>query len=268
MGFKRLNFLLVCLGFLFVLSFLIPWAAPQNPLDINLDGRLMAPSANHLFGTDDLGRDVLSRVLQGFSTTVMVSLSALVSALLIGIVLGGLAGYYYKRWVDAGFNWIVSLIMSIPFLLIMASILSLTTPSIYKAYVILAAVMWVNTARLVRAEVIKRMPLDYVMASRALGSTEWNIMVKDILPACTQSGVYFSITYLPEIIALEAGLSFLGLGVQPPAPGLGKMIFDGLNYIISAPWMALFPALSLFVLVFTINLIVKFRGGEYAKLIR
>lgn len=241
---------------LFVLSYFIPWLATQDPIAIDLDERLMAPSGAHLFGTDDLGRDVLSRVLHGFSTTVMVSLAALVSALGIGIFLGSVAGYFYKHWVDWGFNWLASLIMSIPFLLIMASILSLTTPSIGMAYLILAGIMWVNTARLVRAEVIKRMPLDYVIAARALGSTEWSIVAKDVLPACTQSAVLFSISYLPEIIALEAGLSFLGLGVQPPDPGLGKMIFDGLNYINSAPWIALFPAAALFVFVLLVNVLL------------
>ena len=253
---NNINFLVYCMIGLFVLSYFIPWLATQDPVGIDLNERLMAPSGAHLFGTDDLGRDVLSRVLHGFSTTVMVSLAALVSALGIGIFLGSLAGYFYKHWVDWGFNWFASLIMSIPFLLIMASILSLTTPTIGKAYLILAGIMWVNTARLVRVEVIKRMPLDYVTAARALGGTEWNIVVKDVLPACTQSAVLFSISYLPEIIALEAGLSFLGLGVQPPDPGLGKMIFDGLNYIYAAPWIALFPAAALFVLVLFVNVLL------------
>jgi len=244
-----------CLLVLFALSYLLPFAATQDPVSLNLDNRFLAPSLDHLFGTDDLGRDVLSRVLHGFSITVMVSLAALVSALLIGIFFGSIAGYFYKRWVDWIFNWVTSLIISIPFLLIMASILSLTKPNIIKAYLILTGIMWVNTARLVRADVITRIHLEYVVASRAFGYPEWSILIRGILPASMASAILFSISYLPEIIALEAGLSFLGLGVQPPNPGLGKMIFDGLNYIYTAPWIALFPAFALFLLVLCINII-------------
>nr|VFJ55790.1 MAG: peptide/nickel transport system permease protein [Candidatus Kentron sp. FW] len=250
---------------LFIISHLLPRLAGQDPITIDLDERLMAPSVAHLFGTDDLGRDVFSRVLHGFSATVTISLAALFSALGIGIFLGSIAGYFYKRWLDWGINWIISLISSLPFLLIMASILSLTTPGIGKAYLILAGIMWVNTARLVRAEVIKQMALDYVRAARALGSTEWRIMTREVLPACTYSAFLFSISYLPEVIALEAGLSFLGLGIQPPAPGLGRMIFDGMNYIHSAPWIPLFPAVALFVLVLSVNVILL-SGGKRNEL--
>lgn len=253
MLYKKAKFLGTWILVLFALSYLLPLAVTQNPLELNLDNSLLAPSLSHLFGTDDLGRDVLSRVLHGFSITVMVSLAAVVSALIIGTILGSIAGYFYKSWIDWLFTWITNLIISVPFLLIMASILSLTQPGIIKAYVILTCIMWVNTAKLVRAEVIKRMPLNYVMAARALGYPEWLILAKGVLPASTESAVIFSISYLPEIIALEAGLSFLGLGVQPPNPGLGKMIFNGLDYIYSAPWIALFPALAIFILVLGIN---------------
>jgi peptide/nickel transport system permease protein len=223
----------------------------------------MEPSWAHVWGTDDLGRDVLSRVLHGFSTTVRVSINALVSSLGIGILLGGLAGFYYDTWADRVFNWVVNLILSLPFLLIMASILSLTRPTIEKAYVILTCIMWVNPARLVRAEVLKTKNLDYVVAAKALGAREWRILTKTILPGCVGSAVTFSVSYLPEIIALEAGLSFLGLGVQPPEPGLGKMIFDGLNFIYSAWWISFFPAGMLFLLVLAINLFLRFRRADH-----
>jgi len=255
---KKNRFLGTWLLVLLALSYLLPFVAPQDPVVLNLDNRFLPPSLVHLFGTDDLGRDVLSRVLHGFSITVMVSLAALISSLCIGVFLGSVAGYFYKRWLDWIFNWITSLIISIPFLLIMASILSLTKPDIIKAYIILTCIMWVNIARLVRADVIQRIHLDYVVAARAFGYPEWSILIRGILPASMASAILFSISYLPEIIALEAGLSFIGLGVQPPDPGLGKMIFDGLNYIYTAPWIALFPALALFMLVLSINIVQGF----------
>jgi len=242
--------------FLFILfssTFVIPLLPLQDPLNIALDERLLPPSGEHPFGTDELGRDVLSRTVSGFATTVKVSIFALLSSLAIGIFLGGLAGYFYKTWVDDIFNWTVSFIFSLPFLLIMASIMSIMKPGIFKAYLILTFIMWVNPARIVRAEVIRTKNLDYVVATRAFGASEAYTLAYAILPCCIESAFIFSVSYLPEIIGLEAGLSFLGLGVQPPYPGLGKMIFDGLSYIYSAWWLSFFPAMILFVLVLVVN---------------
>lgn len=250
---------------LFLVSYLLPGLATYNPVDVRLDDMLMAPSGHHLFGTDELGRDVLSRVLHGFATTVTVSLAALASSLLIGATVGAVAGYYYETWPDRILGWVINLIISLPFLLIIASVVSLTQPTIAKAYLILTAIMWVHPARIVRAEVLKRMNLDYVLASRMLGSPEWRILAKTILPDCLKAAITFSVSYLPELVALEAGLSFLGLGVQPPDPGLGKMIFDGLNYIYSAWWISLFPAIAVFVLVLVINIALRLgRRNAYA----
>lgn len=245
-----------------MVSFFLPLLATQSPVEMQLDDSLMEPSATHLFGTDELGRDVLSRVLHGFATTVTVSLAALVSSLFIGVTIGAVTGYYYETWVDKLVGWLINLIISLPFLLIIASILSLTRPTIEKAYLILTAIMWVNPARIVRAEVLKTMNLDYVTASRALGSPEWRILGKTILPGCLEAAVIFSVSYLPELVALEAGLSFLGLGVQPPDPGLGKMIFEGLNYIYSAWWITFFPGAALCILVLVINIVLRLGGNN------
>lgn len=241
---------------LYLLGSVLPFLASKDPLAIDLDARLLSPSKIYLFGTDDLGRDLLSRVLHGFSTTVTVSVAALVSSLMIGILIGLIAGYYYRRWPDALFNWVVNLIFSLPFLLVMAAVLSLTTPSLGKAYIVLTGIMWVGPARIVRAEVTKTLPLGHVVAERAMGSPEWRILKNSVLPVCVRSATIFSFTYLPEVIGLEAGLSFLGLGAQPPEPALGKMIFDGLNHLYSAWWIVLFPALALLLLVVAINIAV------------
>lgn len=247
----------IFLSVLLLISIFIPHLSPQNPLEINLDTKLMSPSLQHLWGTDELGRDILSRVLNGFSTTIRVSIFALLASLAMGICLGGIAGYLYGTWVDWIFNWIVSLIFSLPFLLIMASIMSITGPGIVNAYIILSLIMWVGPARITRAEVIKTKSLGYVVTARAYGYPGWRILLSTIMPATVESAFTFSISYLPEIIGLEAGLSFLGLGIQPPYPGLGKMIFDGLNYIYSAWWMTFFPAMTLFSLVMSINMFMS-----------
>lgn len=248
--------IILFLFILFVIGVLIPYLSFQDPLKMDLDKKFMKPSLQFLWGTDELGRDIFSRVLHGFSTTIRVSVFALLSSLFIGICLGGIAGYLYGTWVDWIFNWIVSLIFSLPFLLIMAAVMSTIKPGIVNAYIILSFIMWVGPARITRAEVIKTKNLSYVLASKAFGYPEWRILLFTIMPASIESAFIFSISYLPEIIGLEAGLSFLGLGVQPPYPGLGKMIFDGLNYTYSAWWMAFFPAMILFVTVMLINLFI------------
>jgi peptide/nickel transport system permease protein len=241
--------LLIALGILAAISFMLPWLAGNDPLQVDLSVRLTPPGTMHWLGTDDLGRDLYSRIMHGAALTVTVSVAALVSSIFLGATLGAIGGYYYGRWPDRILVWAIDFLTAIPFLLVIAAILSVIGPSLGRAYLVLIAIMWTNTARIVRAEVIRTMPLDYITAERALGVAEWRVLFITALPGCLNTAFVFSVSYLPEIIALEAGLSFLGLGVQPPRPGLGKMIFDGVNYLGSAWWMALFPALALFLIV-------------------
>jgi len=255
--------LIFSLLFLFSISFIVFLTPLQDPLKIFLDSKLQPPSLAHLFGTDELGRDLLSRVVYGFCSTLLVSILALITSIIIGIIVGLVAGHYYGTLIDACVNWLSSLIFSLPFLLIMSSILFLIGPNIFNAYLALALIMWVSPGRIVRAEVIKLEQRQPIKTLRAYGMRETQIFFVFIMPEAIKSAVIFSFSYLPEIIGLEVGLSFLGLGVQPPKPGLGKMIFDGLSYIYSAPWIALFPALLLFMVTCTFNMIVK-RHSNYS----
>lgn len=242
---------------------MLPWFATHDPLAVAITERLAAPDMIHWLGTDDLGRDLYSRILHAVALTVSISVAALLSSLLIGALLGAVAGYYYGRWPDRLFVWTTDFLTSIPFLLVIVAVLSVTGPGLIKAYVVLTGIMWANPARIVRAEVIRTLPLPYVLADRAAGTPEWRILFITALPACLEAAFLFSIGYLPEIIALEAGLSFLGLGVQPPQPGLGKMIFDGVGYIGSAWWMALSPAMALFLIVLGVQAVAWYvRNGK------
>lgn len=245
--FQWITFLLIASNVLLILF-------PGDPLAINLSVRLSPPSSNAWFGTDDLGRDVFIRTLHGFASTVTIAITATFFATLLGIFLGATAGYNYNSFFDKTFNWVSSVITAVPFLLFVAAVLSLTEPSLEKAYLAVTGLIWIAPARLVRAEVIRIKSLDYVLAARALGESEWRILLIQILPACLGPPIIHAISYLPEVIALEAGLSFLGLGVQPPDPGLGKMVFDGLNYLWSAWWMCLFPTSALALVVTAINI--------------
>ena len=253
---------LALLGLL-LLSTLLPLLPTQDPLAIALDQRLSPPSSHHWLGTDDLGRDLLSRVLHGISLTVSISILALLSSLAIGIFLGAIAGYYYRRWPDKVFNWLADFITSVPFLVLIAALLSLTGPGVMKAYMVLTLIIWVNPARIVRAEIIKTVPLQYVLAERAVGNQEWKILFLVVLPTCVDTAVLFAVSYLPEVIALEAGLSFLGLGVQPPQPGLGKMIFDGISFISSASWIAVSPAAALFLMVLAVQIVAWWAKRQF-----
>ena len=237
-----------------------------DPVAMKVTASLTPPGApGHPWGTDELGRDVFSRAIHGLSATLRVSVLALVTAVAIGVVVGGAAGYLAGGGTDAVVNWLMDLVLSLPFLLVMAAVLSVTSPGLGNAYTVLAGIMWVHPARVVRAEVARRRKLGYVLASRALGVTELRILTLKLLPSAMRPAVLLSVSYLPEIIALEAGLSFVGLGAQPPDPGLGKMIFDGLPYIHSAWWLTVYPAVLLFITVLAINIIALARSNTRTR---
>jgi len=233
----------------------LPLLAPFDPLVVGIGPRLGTPGAFHWFGTDELGRDVLSRVLYGTAATVSISVTALFSSLAIGVVAGALAGYYYERWPDRIFLWVTDFLAAIPFIILIASVLSLWGPGLIHAYIVLTTVIWASPARVMRAEVIQTLPREWVMADRVAGLSDWRIMTRKVMPQCMNSAMTFSLAYLPDVIALEAGLSFLGLGLQPPQPGLGKMIFDGMANITSAWWLMAAPAAALFLVVLAIRFV-------------
>jgi len=158
----------------------------------------------------------------------------------------------------------MDLLSAVPFLLIIVGILAVIGPGLGKAYAVLAGVVWVHPARIVRIEVARALTESYVLSARASGITEARILVRSVLPGCLDAAMLFFVAYLPEIIALEAGLSFLGLGVQPPAPGIGKMIFDGVAYLSAAWWMAVFPAAALFAIVLAVQalLVMFWKDGQ------
>ncbi len=238
-----------------VLSLLIPCLPLSDPLQISLDRRLLPPgSPDSPLGTDELGRDLLSRMLHGLSTTLWVSVAAIVSSLFLGIFLGALAGVFQEGLVDRLLSWGADLILSLPFLLLVAAALTVAQPSLPKAYGVLAGILWIHPFRIVRGEVVRRRSWGYVLAARSLGLSGWQILWRKLVPPALTPAATVAYTYLPEVVVLEAGLSFFGLGVQPPRPGLGKMLFDGLPQLYAAWWLSVFPAAILFVLVLVFNI--------------
>lgn len=243
------------------------WFVPFDPVQVNLGQRLVPPGMSHLFGTDELGRDLLSRVMVGFANTVQVSILCFVTSFIIGVFAGTLAGINYQGIVDRVFNWLAAMIFSLPFLLIISAILSLADKNLFNAYLVLTAIIWVSPARIVRAGVIRARTRPYVMAERAMGLSESRIAFRTLIPASIQPAFLFSFKYFPEIIGMEAGLSFLGLGVQPPHPGLGQLIFNSIDYLTIAWWYAFFPAMLLFVVVLASNLFYKRLVGRQSQVL-
>ena len=239
---------------LWIAGFTCATYAPRNPLQIHLSKRLHPPVQGHICGTDELGRDIFSRVMVGFSNTIKVSIMTLFSSFFIGVITGSLAGIFYNRFLDRLFNWVATMLFSLPFLLIITALMSLMEKNLFNAYLVMTAIIWVAPARIVRTGVIKAKSADFVVAERAFGKSEWSILIKSLIPMSIRPAFIYAFKYFPEIIGMEAGLSLPGLGIQPPNPGLGKMIFDSINYLYSAWWYALAPSLLLFVIVLLSNL--------------
>lgn len=227
--------------------------APQDPLLIDLPQRLTQPSMAHFFGTDELGRDIFSRALIGFSTTMKVSLFTFFSSFLIGVIAGSMAAYHYKKTMDKLFEWIFGLVFSLPFLLVIVGVVGVMRNDLWHVYGVLSAIIWVGPARIIRAGILKSSTLPFMNAENAFGKRKLEVFVCTLIPMNVKPAFLFSLKYLPEIIGLEAGLSFLGLGLQPPAPAIGRMIYDGLNYITPGWWYPLFPSLMLFITILLIT---------------
>lgn len=254
---RQIFYLVLFLGIIWLIAELASQIVPHDPIMINLANKLLPPNRNYLFGTDELGRDIFSRIIVGCSNTIRVSILALFSSFMIGVIVGSLAGQFYGTVVDKAFNWISSLFFSLPFLLIMVSVMSIIQKNLLNAYLVLTAIIWVSPARIVRAGVMRSKSAGFILTEQAMGMPEWKILYRSLIPMSIQPAFIYSFRLFPEIIGLEAGLSFMGLGIQPPHPGLGKMIFDSINYLYSAWWYAFFPSLLLFIIVASSNLFYK-----------
>jgi len=228
--------------------------APAPPDVINLDAALARPSLHHPFGTDPFGRDVLSRILHGARISLGVGFLARTISLLLGLVLGALAGYFGGR-LDSILMRLADITFAYPTLLLLIAIIAVVSPGIVSLFVTLGVVGWASVARLVRAQVLSVKEREYVQAARASGAGHTVILMKHILPQCLAPVLVVYTLGLGMTIMAEASLSFLGLGVQPPAPSWGGMISSGIAFMRTAPWLTFFPGLVLTLAVCSLNLI-------------
>lgn len=244
---------LVAVFLLFAL--LAPWLAPHDPAAIDLPTRLSAPSTAHWFGTDELGRDIFSRVIYGSRISMLVGASVVAGSLLLGTIIGSLAGYYGGA-LDRIINVVVmNAFLSFPGILLAIAFVAFLGPGLFNLILALIIGGWVGYARLVRAQVLAARPREYVEASRALGASDLRVITRHILPNIMQPVIVQAAIGMAGAVLAEATMSFLGLGVPPPVPSWGSMLNDGRSHLFDAPHLVLFPAIAVMLAVLSFNFI-------------
>ena len=244
---------LVILGVLLLCAVAAPQLAPQDPFAQELANRLESPGRTHWLGTDELGRDVLSRAIFGARISFRVGVSVVAISLLVGSLIGSLAGFY-GGWLDRFLNRIViNTLLAFPGVLLALAFVAFLGPGVGKLILALSLSGWIGYARLVRGEILKTRELDYVQAARALGVRSWRLLIVHIWPSVIAPVVVQTAIGLAAAILAEATLSFLGLGVPPPTPTWGGMLNDGRAHLFDAPHLVVVPALSVMLAVLAFN---------------
>jgi ABC-type dipeptide/oligopeptide/nickel transport system permease subunit len=275
--FREDTFALVGLGFLILLILVAilaplvvslvgasgPYSADQNALD--LFGQPTGPSSAHIFGVDQLGRDVFSRVIYGARVSLLVAFASTAITTVVGVIAGLLAGYY-RGWADTLISRAVDVWLAIPYLLLAIGLASacsfgngciggLIKPGIPVVIAVISLTSWTYPARIIRGQVLSLREKEFVDAARSLGAPDRRIIFRELLPNLTAPVIVFATTFLPTAMLSEAALSFLGVGVQPPTPSWGQMISDAAPNIASQWWYMLFPGLALLLAVLAFNFV-------------
>ena len=245
---------LVGFAVIVALALLAPWITPYDPAALGLTEGLQPPNSTHWFGTDQLGRDILARVLHAARTDLQIGTIGVIIPLIIGAVLGLFAGYY-AGWPDAILGRIVDVVTAFPFLVLVLAIVAMLGPGLTNFYIAITLVSWVAYARIVRGEALSARGRGYILAARSLGYGDVRIMFRHLLPNVMVPAFVFGMSDFVLDILAGASLGFFGLGVQPPTPEWGVMIAEGRNFIITAPWVVIFPGLAIVVTAFFVSLI-------------
>lgn len=239
---------------LVVVALLAPLIAPYDPYAIDVDSILLPPSLEHPFGTDELGRDVFSRMVYGARVSLEVGFVAAGLATLVGVLLGALAGYYGGK-VEALIMRFTDMMLCFPTFFLILAVIALLEPSIFNIMAVIGLTSWMGVARLVRAEFLSLKQRDYVLAARSLGASDARIIFRHILPNSLAPVLVALTLGVAGAILTESGLSFLGLGVQPPLASWGNILNQGKANLEIAWWLSLFPGLAILVTVLGYNLL-------------
>ena len=243
-----------------------PYISPWDPKKTNLDAMLQPPSAEHIMGTDELGRDLLTRILYGGRVSLSIGVMAMALAVVVGAVVGGVAGFY-GGWVDNVLMRFTDMMLAFPslFILIILSLALRDIPiealrgtafaSVFSIVLVIAVLAWMRVARLVRASFLSLKEKEFIEAARCCGVPNWRIMVRHLLPNAMSPIIVAATFRVATSIITESGLSYLGFGVQPPTPTWGNMLRNAQTQMTRAPWTAIFPGLMIFIAVIAINFI-------------
>jgi len=237
-----------------------PWIAPHDPVTVDIRHRMGPPAwmeggtREHVLGTDQIGRDLLSRVIWGGRVSLVVGVSAVLLSSTIGILFGIAAGYFGGR-LDWSVMTFINVMLTFPFVLLALAVIAVLGPSLPNMIIVLGVTGWPVYARVVRAETLALREREFVLAARALGGSHRRIVFRQILPNLISPIVVIATLQIAQVIILESFLSFLGLGVQPPTPAWGNMLGEGRVYMLNSWWIAAFPGLAIFVTTLVINLI-------------
>ncbi|MFC7675656.1 ABC transporter permease [Mycolicibacterium sp. GCM10028919] len=243
----------VLLAAVAIIAVAAQWIAPYGVNDVDVPSALQGPSTQHWFGTDELGRDVLSRVLVAMQASMQVAVASVAFAVVVGVTVGVVAGYR-GGWVDTVFMRVVDVMFAFPVLLLALAIVAILGPGITTTMLAIGVVYTPIFARVARASTLSVRVEPYVAVSRTMGTGHGYILARHVLPNIAGPLIVQTSLSLAFAILSEAALSFLGLGIQPPEPSLGRMIFDSQGFVTLAWWMAVFPGAAIFVIVLAFNL--------------
>ena len=240
---------------LLIVALSAPWLAPYDPIAQNLPARLAAPSAAHWMGTDELGRDILSRIIYGTRVSMLVSVSVVFGAGIIGLAIGAVSGYF-GGWFDRLVNIVlINAFLSFPGILLAIAFAAFLGPGLDKVILALVVTGWAGYARLARAQVLQAKEMEYVLAARSLGASHTRILIRHLLPNIVQPLLVQATIAMAGAILAESTLSFLGVGVLAPMPSWGAMLNDARGHLFDAPHLVIFPALAVMTAVLAFNLL-------------
>jgi peptide/nickel transport system permease protein len=245
---------LVIIVIIFLIAGFASFLSPYDPGKTNVAFKLKSPSFQHYLGTDNLGRDVFSRMLYGSRVSLSVGFVAVAISVGIGILVGAMAGYY-SGWVDSLLMRFVDVMLCFPSFFLMLTVVALLGPSLFKVMVVIGITSWMGTARFVRAEFLSLRERDFTQAAKALGVKDLRIIYRHILPNAMAPVFVTATLGVASAILVESGLSFLGFGAQPPAPSWGNILTEGRAYIFDAWWLTVFPGFAILVTVLSFNLV-------------
>ena len=242
------------IALLLVATLTAPLLAPQNPYEMELSQGLAAPEAAHPFGRDKLGRDILSRVLYGGRTSLMVGFAAVSISVLLGVVIGGLAGYLGGVW-DEAIMRVTDVFLAFPGILLAIALMSVLAPSLWNIVISLSVFGWVGYARLTRAQVLALREREFVTAARAAGAAPGRILTHHLFTNVISPVIVEASIGMAGAILAESGLSFLGLGIQPPEPSWGAMLAEGRDFLLVAPHLTIYPGIAIALTVMGLNVL-------------